>query len=182
MLTWTDDGALAGSVTGPGGPVTFESGERIYLLRDGRERSLVRSGDVWRADLDAETGAFVLALDRVRDSGVRASFEVPSPFAVSAPASAPRHDPLTITWDPRPLGQVTLSIEGPCVAPFSRALATDTGRYTINPGEVAQVVNGSCVVDVAVTRSLQGDDPTTGLRTFSYRATRAARTTMVSSP
>lgn len=181
-VEWKSDARLSATVSGPGGAITFEGGERVYLLRGAREIPLVREGDAWRADLGGEVGAFVLAIDRARDADARVSFEVPAPFTVTAPASASRHDPLTLAWDPSPTGVVAISIQGPCIAPFQRGLATDTGRYTINAGEIAQASAGACVVEVAITRTITGGSSSTNLQSFSYRASREARTTTVSLP
>lgn len=179
-VAWTDGGIRA-TATGPGGAITFEDGERMYLQRGPRDIALARDGDAWRADLGAESGVFVFALDRAWDTSARASFEVPAPFSVTTLPAVRARDPVPIAWTPSSSGgTVTIGVEGACVAPFSRTLATDTGAYTINPGELQSKPGAApCDVTVSVTRALVGAREVTpsDLR-FAYAAWRAARTTM----
>lgn len=88
------------------------------------------------------------------DEQVSADVDLPPPFTLAVPAgpvSAAAAIPLS--WEAADAGDaMTLDVWGPCVAPLSRGLVSDTGSYEIQPGDLA-FTQGGCVIAVSLTRS-----------------------------
>jgi hypothetical protein len=87
---------------------------------------------------------------------------VPPPFSLAAPGLV-GGEPLELSWEAdggaHTLG---LAIEGECIAPIARSLASDTGAYSIAQAELIHAGSGSaatCPLRVTLTRTVTTQGP-----------------------
>ncbi len=177
-------GRLVASVNGPGGDVILLPPDRLLLVQGTRVWPMLHvATGAYVTDLGATNGSFALRLERTSDETALASFVVPPAFVVSAPSTMSRATGMTFSWDGQIAGgQVSFSMTGPCITPFTRVLGSDTGTYGINPGEVQSAMSDTCDVTLAITRSLASGDTSSTLSRFSAEFKVTSTVTFTSTP
>jgi len=147
---------------------------------------VVHVANTYVADIGSMSGQVSIRLVRSADQSVEQPFVVPPPFSVKAPAVMSRGAGMTFTWDGQtPNAKVDFALSGTCIKGLSRSLGTDTGTYSLNPGELESsgMIETTCDVTLALTRTYaasQASSPT--LAGFSASFTTRASVTFTSSP
>ncbi|MGH7270621.1 MAG: hypothetical protein ACREJ3_09335 [Polyangiaceae bacterium] len=160
--------------------VSLSSGDTLTASAGGQTKTLSKStllGIVtYLATFTGEDGAgtaYTIAFNRMSDTSAPSSTcAMPSPFAISAPASSASfsrsRDPITITWSPAGTSDVmNYSVGGDCIATAGSSISGDTGTLTIPAGTISGTAldggsaNGGtgatgCPVTLSMTRTRNG--------------------------
>lgn len=136
--------------------ITLAEGDLLFVsAEDAPEIELSpHSGYRYAALLPTQGLSPVVSFRRAGVTGANAKLTLPTPFALVVPGGPVSVSaPWTITWDPQGWANtITLDVYGPCISLFSRDLASDTGTYTLQPGDL--VFDGtSCTLTVALTKT-----------------------------
>jgi hypothetical protein len=142
-------------------------GEQLILTdpsADKRALSFIGNNDAAKYGADVTTGAGTYLLDFIRVKGAASALankvELPAGFTLKAPASVPRKEALTFTWDAAAGGNASMSysLEGNCIsAHAAKSIVGDPGTFTINAGEVKAFTGKegeTCRLTLTVSRSL----------------------------
>jgi hypothetical protein len=167
-LMAVDDGIRAKvsiQVSGVGEDVPFSGTDSLKLTTADTVLPLRlledSDGIVYQAELDRISGDLVLDLERLHDHSAHLTAAMPPPFTLAAQAPSVTQ-PLTTTWDAGSGDyEVSLVIEGDCIAPVERTLASDTGAYYVQLAELRHKSGSApatCPLQVRLTRvtSTQG--------------------------
>ncbi len=100
--------------------------------------------------LATQTTRVTLVFTRAGLADETASIDLPPPFTLRTPVSAPRSSPITIGWESSPSDAATLLFKG-CGPSFMRPLGTDTGSFTLQPADL--MTQGKCTLVVTMTRT-----------------------------
>ena len=87
---------------------------------------------------------------------------LPEAFALTVPSDPiTGNDPIPLSWEQGSAdNDLSIAVNGPCVTSFVRSLESDTGSYTLQPGDLffsaVPIGAGPCTLAISVTRTLQG--------------------------
>lgn len=161
---------IAGGLTSPSSDLRLVDGDRLVLVTEAFETGLGDGTGVFEATLPPFGGDFVVRLVRPAGRGgdLEQRAELAAPFAVVGPAGARISQAITLTWTGAPTrnGTTSLAVTGRCVGSQARVLATDTGEYRFNPGELeTRAASAPCLVTAKVVRT-SGSATQTATTTF----------------
>lgn len=134
--------------------------DALEVTAGGAARKLreIKEGNsfVYVAELGSVSGDLEVDLVRLHDRSVHRVATMPPPFTLAAQGPSVT-EPLAITWDAASGGDYksVLQIEGDCIWPIYRALAKDTGSYSVLLAELAPASPGApatCPLEVKLTR------------------------------
>jgi hypothetical protein len=86
---------------------------------------------------------------------------LPEAFALTVPPDPiTSNEPIPLSWEQGSAdNDLSVAVYGPCVTPFERSLESDTGSYTLQPGDLffsaASGGAGPCTLAVSMTRRAQ---------------------------
>jgi hypothetical protein len=143
--------------------IDLVDGDSLTATSDGTSLTMQESFtaivDVYSYDAtfssDAAGESFAVTLDRAQGTSAGPSTAtLPDPFALTAPASASRAQPLTVTWSPSgtsdPISVAFVGCGDAQLGPLA-----DTGSATF-PGNTLTSTTSSCAGTLTVTRSRAG--------------------------
>ena len=177
-------GRIVASVEAFGGAIILGPGDRLVLTQESVTWPFNRSHDSYLADVGVAAGTYALRLERTDDETAIATFFVPPPFRVTAPAAATSSEAVSFAWDGQvPGAHVSFSVEGPCIASVRRELQVDAGSYLLNAGELRSVEAPlPCELVLTVTRELVSTVASSTLARFRARLEVVAMTTIAWTP
>lgn len=147
-----------GTLTFPASTFQLIEGDRLEIVVGDQVKRVTLSEGTFAGDFPSYGGPLVARLARPAGRGgdLEAVADLPAPFRVRAPKAARLASSVTFTWDAgvtKPTPTTKLSVTGTCVASIARELTTDTGRYSLNPGEL-EVAGRTppCTVTVSVSK------------------------------
>lgn len=161
---------LTGGLTSPSSDLRLVDGDRLVLVTDAFETGLGDGTGTFAATLPPYGGGLAVRLERPpgRGGNLELRVELAAPFSVVGPTGARLSEAITLTWTgaPAPNGTTSLALTGPCVGAAYRVLATDTGEYRFNPGELeTRNTKGPCTVATKIVRT-SGSATQTATTTF----------------
>jgi hypothetical protein len=132
-------------------------GDRLLLSADDAAKEDLVSYQAGRYAVLLPTEGRRVTLSFARGAKTEsAAVELPPPFAVIAPEEPITPlDPIALSWEPADEGDtMSLLASGPCIAPVTRPLTSDTGVYELVPGDLAFDTSvGGCTIGVTLTRT-----------------------------
>jgi hypothetical protein len=147
---------------GPFGPYSLAGGDALHLTIAGEAWPLREiedaDGPAYLAEPDVLSGDLVLDFERPHDHSARGlTAPMPPPFSLTAEGST-AGDPFAMQWSPTAIGvPIVVTLEGDCIQPFGRPLATDTGSYAVSPAELRHASTSAaatCPIRVTLARAL----------------------------
>ena len=135
--------------------------DHLYARTPGdAEVSLVSLGaGEWVAQFRDAPSSVVVGLGREGGARTETTLDLPAAFAlkpIAAPAS--RKTPIVLEWDTSAAGDsvaITIDVVGDCIEHVHRALAADTGTFTLQSADFFAVgAPASCTLTASVTRTL----------------------------
>jgi hypothetical protein len=167
----TERTRITGTVLGPASTLRLAEGDQLVLVAGDSVSPLSLRGSELESSLPPYGGSVIVRLSRPvgRGGSLEAKTELAPPFRVKAPRVARAASAIAIEWDASAAATFATRIDfgGPCIATQSRALAFDTGRYELNPGELEKVgVEPRCTVTVVVAKRYAETSVQTDTTTF----------------
>lgn len=172
--------------------LVLEGGDALVAGAGGEKKTLsaVGGGD-YEARFPVSEGEFIVALEREGDDDAPMSRGTLGPaFTIDNPqADTPisrESGTWTITWTPAdPGAEVEVELDGDCVIRESERLGTDTGSFTVAPGQLRpwkSKKDQTCAVDVQITRTRMGETDPALDRDSRFLLHQIRRTRFISAP
>jgi hypothetical protein len=113
-----------------------------------------------------EGTSFTIALTRSKEaSAPNTTVTLPAKFNITAPTGSAlsysrANDDIVVTYDNSgKADEMSYTVDGPCLSPYSQTLSADTGTFTIAKGSLqllGQNSETSCAVTITVLRTRKG--------------------------
>jgi hypothetical protein len=167
----TERTRITGTVLGPASTLRLAEGDQLVLVAGDSVSPLSLRGSELESSLPPYGGSYGSGEpdDDRRGGSLEAKTELAPPFRVKAPRAARAASAIAIEWDASAAATFATRIDfgGTCISTQRRALAFDTGRYELNPGELEKVgVEPRCTVTVVVAKRYAETSVQTATTTF----------------